>query len=90
MNQSLSTSQHQLHPKDWQPPSQLERLLYLAEVEFQTGFKSSYLYQLIKGNKFPKPVKIGAASRWRESQVQQWIRDQIEGNASGKNAEVRA
>lgn len=88
MNQSISTSQHLLHPKDGQPPSQLERLLYLAEVEFQTGFKSSFLYQLMKEGKFPKPVKIGAASRWRESEVQQWIHNQIEGSSSGKNAEV--
>lgn len=89
MNQTLSTPQHHLTPKDGQPPSQLERLLYLAEVEFQTGFKSSFLYQLMKEDKFPKPVKIGAASRWRESQVQQWIRSQIEAGSSSKNAEVR-
>jgi len=90
LNQSLSTPQHLLHPKDGQPPSQLERLLCLAEVEFQTGFKSSYLYQLIKENKFPKPVKIGTASRWRESEIQAWIFNQIEGSASGKNSGVRA
>lgn len=88
MNQTLSTPQQQLQPKECQSPSQLERLLYLAEVEFQTGFRSSFLYQLMKEGKFPKPVKIGAASRWRESQVQEWIHNQIEGNVSGKNAEV--
>lgn len=90
MNQTLSTPQQQLLPKESQSPSQLERLLYLAEVEFQTGFKSSYLYQLIKEGKFPKPVKIGTASRWRESEIQQWIHNQIENNASGNRAKVRA
>lgn len=90
MNQTLSTPQQLLQPKEHQPPSQLERLLYLAEVEFQTGFKSSFLYQLMKEGKFPKPVKIGTASRWRESEVQAWIHAQIEGSASGKRMEVRA
>ncbi|SEF56369.1 helix-turn-helix transcriptional regulator [Nitrosomonas ureae] len=77
MNQTISTPQHQLQQKKHQSTSQLERLLYLAEVEFQTGFKTSFLYQLMKEGKFPKPVKIGNASRWRESEVQQWIHDQI-------------
>lgn len=67
-----------------------ERLLPLPEVESRSGFKSSFIYQLIKEGKFPKPVKIGAASRWRESEVQQWIHDQIEGGGSGKRSEVRA
>lgn len=67
-------------------PTSPERFLPRPEVEFQSGFKSSFIYQLIKEGKFPKPVKIGAASRWRESEVQQWIHDQIEGSASGKNA----
>lgn len=63
-----------------------ERLLPLPEVESRSGFKSSFIYQLIKENKFPKPVKIGAASRWRESEIQAWIFNQIEGSASGKRA----
>lgn len=65
-----------------------ERLLPLPEVEARTGFKSSFLYQLIRDGKFPKPVKIGLASRWRESEVQQWIHDQIKGDASGKRSGV--
>lgn len=90
MNQTLSTPQQQLRAKKSQSPSQLERLLYLAEVEFQTGFKSSFLYQLMKEGKFPKPVKIGTASRWRESEVQQWINNQIEDSVSGERSEVQA
>ncbi len=68
----------------------LERFLPLPEVESQSGFKSSFIYQLIKEGKFPKPVKIGTASRWRESEVQQWIHNQIEGSESGKRSEVQA
>ena len=92
MNQASSAHQHQLIPEARELPAIPipERLLPFTEVKIRTGFGSSFLYQLMKENKFPKPVKIGAASRWRESQVQLWIRAQIEGSASGKNATVRA
>ena len=89
MNQTLPTPQH-LHPKEGQLPAPPERLIPLPEVESRSGFKSSFIYQLIKEGKFPKPVKIGSASRWRESEVQQWIHNQIEGSASGKRSEVLA
>ncbi|GKS69961.1 hypothetical protein W03_19650 [Nitrosomonas sp. PY1] len=67
-----------------------ERLINLDEVERITGFKSSYIYSKIQKSEFPKPVKIGTSSRWKFSEVQQWIHDQIESNASSKCAEVRA
>ncbi len=70
--------------------SNVERLIPLLSVESATGFKSSFIYQLIKEGKFPKPVKIGASSRWRESEVQHWIYCQIEGNTSGKHVEARS
>ncbi len=90
MVQILSTPQHHLTPEAGRLPAiqTTERLLPLPEVESRSGFKSSFIYQLIKEGKFPKPVKIGAASRWRESEVQQWIHNQIQGNASGKNVEA--
>jgi len=92
MVQSSSTPQHHLTPEAGQLPAipTTERLLSLPEVESRAGFKSSFIYQLIKEGKFPKPVKIGTASRWRESEIQQWIHAQIEGSASGKRAEVRS
>lgn len=92
MNQALSPHQHLLHTEHGKLPTApvTEKLLPLPEVESRSGFKSSFIYQLIKEGKFPKPVKIGTASRWRESEVQQWIHNQIEGNASGKTTKVRA
>jgi predicted DNA-binding transcriptional regulator AlpA len=86
MNQTLSTPQHHLRPNECQSPAQPERLLPLPEVESRSGFKSSFIYQLIKEGKFPQPVKIGTSSRWRESEVQQWIHDQIESDLSGKRS----
>lgn len=80
MNKTLSTPQHNLAPKENRQLSELERLITINEVEFITGFKSSYIYAKIKEGEFPQPVKIGNASRWRESEVQQWIQDQINGS----------
>lgn len=90
MNQTLSTPQHHLATEAGKLPTipATERLLPLPEVESRTGFKSSFLYQLIKNRQFPPPVKIGNASRWRESEVQQWIHAQIESSTSGKRSEV--
>lgn len=90
MNQTLSPPQHHLATEAGKLTAipATERLLPLPEVESRTGFKSSYLYQLIKGRKFPPPLKIGNASRWRESEVQAWIHAQIEGNASGRRSGV--
>ena len=70
------------------PSATQERLINLDEVERVTGFRSSYIYASIQKSKFPKPLKIGNASRWRESEVQQWSHAQIEGNASGKRSGV--
>ena len=70
-------------------PAIPERLVNLDEVEKITGFKSSYIYSKIGKSEFPKPIKIGTASRWRESEVQAWIFNHIEGSTSGKNTEVQ-
>lgn len=54
-----------------------ERLVTIGEVQNLTGFKSSYIYSKIQKGLFPGPLKIGNASRWRESDVQAWIDLQI-------------
>lgn len=90
MTQTLSPTQYHLTTEAGQLPATPERLLPLPEVESRSGFKSSFIYQLIKEGKFPRPVKIGTASRWRESEIQQWIHNQIQGNASGKSLDARA
>lgn len=53
--------------------SQNERLLPLPAVKDLVGFKSSWVYAAIKAGEFPGPIKIGAASRWRQSDIQKWI-----------------
>lgn len=38
-----------------------------------TGFSAKHVYHLINQGLFPKPVKIGRASLWRVSDVNDWI-----------------
>ncbi len=50
-----------------------ERLLTLFQVEDQTGFRKSKIYELIAAKEFPEPIHFGRAVRWMESEVQLWI-----------------
>lgn len=38
-----------------------------------TGFSAKHIYHLINQSKFPAPVKIGRASLWRLSDINQWL-----------------
>ncbi len=59
-----------------------ERLLTLTQVQDQTGFRKSKLYELIAAKEFPEPIHFGRAVRWLESEVQLWIRQQIKTHRS--------
>lgn len=49
------------------------RLLRMPEVEAQTGFKRSWIYQQIKAGEFPRPRKTGKrAVAWREADIEDW------------------
>lgn len=56
------------------------RLLRIKEVIKLTGLSKSYVYQLVKGNLFPKPIRLvegGTASAWLLSEVNAWIESRI-------------
>ena len=50
-----------------------DRLLRIREVCLQTGLSRTYLYQLMASGKAPRPVMLGRARRWKESEVQEFI-----------------
>ena len=54
-----------------------ERLHTLTQVQEQTGFRKTKLYELIFTEEFPEPIQLGLAVRWLESEVQLWIIQQI-------------
>ena len=58
-------------------PLQGDTLIRLSEVETVSGLKRSHIYKLIGENEFPRPTKIGAASRWSLREVHEWIADKL-------------
>lgn len=55
-----------------------ERLLRMPQVENMVGLKKTVIYDSIKAGTFPKPIKLGSASVWIESEIQAWIAKQVE------------
>jgi len=53
-----------------------EKLLTINELANIVGFRKSTIYKFIKKGKFPKQIKIGKSSRWKLSDIQNWIKNQ--------------
>lgn len=55
-----------------------DRLLALDAVCYAISLGKSSLYDLMKNDPtFPRPVKIGARSRWSEARVMAWIEAKV-------------
>jgi prophage regulatory protein len=55
-----------------------ERLLRRPGVQDKVGLKHSAIYELIKRDQFPAPIKIGRSSFWVESEIDNWIEQRIQ------------
>lgn len=49
------------------------QLLTLSDVLGRVALSKSMVYKLMGAEKFPKPRRIGGSSRWRESDINDWI-----------------
>ncbi|EJA4740561.1 TPA: helix-turn-helix transcriptional regulator [Enterobacter kobei] len=38
-----------------------------------TGLSDKWFYKLIQDGLFPKPIKLGRASRWLKSDLEEWL-----------------
>ena len=54
-----------------------ERLLRLAEVIARVGLAKTTIYDHIRAGMFPKPVDLGGAVAWVESEIDAWIAARI-------------
>ncbi|GAA0513696.1 AlpA family transcriptional regulator [Tatumella terrea] len=55
-----------------------KRLIRLSEVQKRTGYSKAWIYKMLSGNRFPKPVKIGARSiAFVEGEIDAWINERI-------------
>ena len=56
------------------------KLLRIKSVIELTGLSRSYIYQLCKLGKFPKPIQLvegGSSVAWLESEVLDFIQDRV-------------
>lgn len=49
------------------------RLLKIEDVKERLRIGTTYLYELVKQGKLPKPIKQGRASFWRASDIKKYI-----------------
>lgn len=50
-----------------------ENLITLETVSERVKLKRTKIYSMVKNGEFPAPIKLGSASRWRESTVDRWV-----------------
>jgi len=50
-----------------------ERLITVDEVVRFTGLSVPTIYRHIRNGEFPKPIKLGRASRWVDSELVAWL-----------------
>ena len=60
---SVSTSLTPLHPL----------LLDNEQVAVLVGLCARKIRGMVSAGEFPKPVKIGRSTRWRRSEVEEWV-----------------
>lgn len=49
------------------------KLLKVAEVAEVLGIGRSTVWAHVKSGKVPQPIKIGGATRWRQSEIEQLV-----------------
>ena len=52
-------------------------LIDMVFITAYTNMTDKFFFKLIKNGQFPKPVKLGRSSRWRKSEVEEWMQERI-------------
>ena len=55
-----------------------DRFVDMVFITELTNLSDKWFYKMAQQGKFPKPVKFGRSSRWRESDVRRWLMERIE------------
>lgn len=59
-------------------PALLEdEFIYMKFITRLTGLSDKWFYKLIQEGVFPKPIKMGRASRWLKSDLEEWLQAKI-------------
>ncbi|OJX78543.1 AlpA family transcriptional regulator [Magnetospirillum sp. 64-120] len=58
-----------------------DRFIKIEDVETMVSLKKSAIYDWIKAGSFPRQYKLGKASRWKESEIVDWMNAQVQRSA---------
>lgn len=61
------------------------KLLRIQDVCARTTLKKSNIHKMVAEKKFPPSIKLGGATVWLSSEVNQWIAEKIEQRHSVEN-----
>lgn len=56
----------------------VEELRTLSEVMAMTGMRRTWIYHQINAGSFPAPIKSGRSSLWVLSEIDGWVRVQVQ------------
>ncbi|HNU12424.1 MAG TPA: AlpA family phage regulatory protein [Rubrivivax sp.] len=51
-------------------------LIDIKQVCNMIGMSPAFTWGRVAANRFPKPIKLGRATRWRASDVEEWVNQQ--------------
>lgn len=54
-----------------------DQLVDMRFITKLTGLTDKWFYKLIKDGLFPRPIKLGRSSRWKQSEVELWLQQRI-------------
>ncbi|EPY4101438.1 helix-turn-helix transcriptional regulator [Klebsiella pneumoniae] len=54
-----------------------DQLMDMRFITKLTGLTDKWFYKLIKDGLFPRPIKLGRSSRWKQSEVELWLQQRI-------------
>ncbi|EPS5531111.1 helix-turn-helix transcriptional regulator [Klebsiella pneumoniae] len=54
-----------------------DQLVDMRFITKLTGLTNKWFYKLIKDGLFPRPIKLGRSSRWKQSEVELWLQQRI-------------
>ncbi|EPY7210176.1 AlpA family transcriptional regulator [Yokenella regensburgei] len=60
-----------------------DQLVDIRFITKLTGLTDKWFYKLIKDGQFPKPIKLGRSSRWKQSEVEDWLLQRIADSRGG-------
>lgn len=66
-----------LHTNPGEPTAHTPRLLRLPATLDRVGIGRTAWLDLVREGKAPKPLKLGRATAWVESELADWLREQI-------------